>query len=61
MAMSKAEIQQWLDNLPEDVGVGINEDGLTLQVVNNPDLYLEVGGLPEDDGYDMEDDSEDDI
>lgn len=46
--MPVQEIINWLSTLPMDAEVGIDEGGLALQVVNSPDIYLELGGLPED-------------
>lgn len=38
----------WLLNLPADSSVGIDEGGLTLACVERPEVYYEVGGLPDD-------------
>lgn len=48
MAIPVREITEWLEGLDEDQLVGVDEDGLTLQAVEDPDIYLEVGGIPED-------------
>lgn len=47
MAVSKKELQRWVNTLPDNAQVGIDEGGLTLQVVDDKDTYYEVGGLPE--------------
>jgi hypothetical protein len=47
MAMSVAEIREWLDTLNENDLVGVDEGGLCLEVVDNPGVYLEIGGIPE--------------
>lgn len=55
MAMSVRDLKEWLDGLPSDAEVGVDEDGLCLRVVKPPEddrfeeqAYCEVGGLPED-------------
>ncbi len=45
--ITKQEIQEWLDTLPADDTVGIDEGGLTL--VSSSGAYLEVGGEPDED------------
>lgn len=52
MSIDKHDLRRWLDTLPEDAQVGINGGGLTLECVEDPKAYLEVGGLPEDDDND---------
>jgi hypothetical protein len=49
MAIDANSIIKWLNSLPINTSVGIDEGGLALQVVDHPDVYLEVGGLPEND------------
>jgi hypothetical protein len=51
MAMPAREIMEWLETLPEDAEVGVDEGGLCLQVVGNEETSLEIGGLPEDEDY----------
>jgi hypothetical protein len=49
MACTKKDLINWLDTLPEDASVGIDEDGLSLfeiQPMGNG-AYCEVGGMPE--------------
>lgn len=41
--MHKSEIINWLNTLPEDASVAIDEGGLTLIEVDG-EAYLEVGG-----------------
>jgi hypothetical protein len=48
--MTKRQIWRWLNTLPPDAQVGIDEGGLALQEWNG-EAYLEVGGLPEEEGY----------
>lgn len=49
MAMSVGEIKEWLDTLDDEDEVGVDEGGLCLLVVDKPDTYCEIGGLPEGD------------
>ncbi len=44
MTISVKELIEWLETLDENDGVFINEDGLTLQSIDEPDAYVEVGG-----------------
>ncbi len=44
--MKKRELTDWLDTLPEEAQIGIDDGGLCLQVLGS-DEYLEIGGLPE--------------
>jgi hypothetical protein len=44
--MAKREIASWLESLPDDAEIGIDDGGLALQV-HKSDECLEVGGLPE--------------
>jgi hypothetical protein len=46
--MSKQDVRAWLDTLPEDAEVGIDDGGLCLQM-HGSTAYLEIGGLPEED------------
>jgi hypothetical protein len=48
MAMPVQELKEWLNNLPPDAEVGVDEGGLCLRVVGDDETYYEVGGLPED-------------
>ena len=48
MPLTAKELKEWINSLPSDTSIGIDEGGLTLQVEGNPDVYLEIGGLPED-------------
>jgi hypothetical protein len=38
---------EWLETLPENCGISIDDGGLTLVCDADPDAYLEVGGIPE--------------
>lgn len=48
--VSVKELRAWLDTLPEDSSVGVDDGGLTLIEVNaegdETAAYYEVGGLP---------------
>jgi hypothetical protein len=46
--MSKQDVSAWLDTLPEDAEIGIDDGGLCLQM-HDSEAYLEIGGLPEGD------------
>jgi hypothetical protein len=48
--MRAREVREWLDSLPEGAVVGIDDDGMALAQVGQPDVYCEVGALP----YDLE-------
>ena len=48
MAMQVAELREWLATLTDDQLVGVDDGGLCLQVVDDPETYCEIGGLPED-------------
>ncbi len=50
MAMPVQDIQAWLNTLPHDAAVGVNDGGLCLEVVDDPDTWLEIGGIPLPDG-----------
>jgi hypothetical protein len=52
MAMSVAEIMEWLETFDDDDMIGIDDGGLALRPVNAQELYCEVGGIPEDDESD---------
>lgn len=49
MSISAKELKQWINSLPNNSHVGIDDGGLTLQIIDNPEIYLEIGGLPEND------------
>jgi len=42
-----SELQRWLATLAADDGVGVDDGGLTLVSHKQPDVYLEIGGIPE--------------
>jgi len=46
--IGKKRLMDWLETLPEDCGVGVDDGGLTLVCDADPEAYLEVGGVPED-------------
>ena len=45
MAMTKAEIVEWLSSFDDDDNVAIDDGGLTLVVIGDPISYLEIGGI----------------
>ena len=47
MAMTVAEIKDWLNSLEDHDEVGIDDGGLTLQAVHNAEIFFEIGGIPE--------------
>jgi len=44
--LSLSSSEEWLDSLPADALVGIDDGGLTLQHIG-AEAYLEIGGIPE--------------
>jgi hypothetical protein len=50
--MTVREVAAWLDSLDGEQHVAVDEGGLTLVVVEDPDVYLEVGGLPDEEEAD---------
>lgn len=47
MAMEKSELQEWLNTLPDDAVIAVDDGGLTLvQVGTGGKTYCEVGGEP---------------
>ena len=44
--IAKRELVAWLELLPDDAEIGIDDGGLILQMDKSAE-YLEVGGLPE--------------
>lgn len=48
MAMSVAEIRDWLSSLSDADLVGVDDGGLCLRVVGREEeVWCEIGGLPE--------------
>ena len=45
--MIKAELQEWLDTLPPDAQIGINDGGMCLETLDSR-AYLEIGAMPEE-------------
>lgn len=43
------ELKRWLNTLPAGDSVAVDEGGLTLVSEKDPNAYLEVGGVPEED------------
>lgn len=41
------ELQAWLATLPADGFVAVDGGGLALVLVEDPDTYYEVGGIPD--------------
>jgi hypothetical protein len=53
--MGKEQIIDWLNTLPEEACVGVDDGGLCLRVDCDPEAYLEIGGMPEEDEEDGDD------
>jgi hypothetical protein len=54
--MTKPEVKEWLERLPEDADVCVSEGGLAL--VANNGACLELGGVPlvtDEEGYEYPD------
>lgn len=47
--IATTELIRWLRTLPKDSSVGIDDGGLTLRCPEEPEVYHEIGGLPEED------------
>ena len=45
MSVPKQEIIDWLNSLPDDAEVGVDEGGLCLRAEDNGKAYFEIGGL----------------
>lgn len=43
--MPKKELERWLATLHAEDWIAIDEGGLTLVCVNDPEAYCEVGGI----------------
>ncbi len=56
--MTVKEVKDWLSVMPDDSCVAVDEGGLTLVMVGNEGVYLEVGGVPEEDENDLEDEED---
>jgi len=50
--MGKEQIINWLNALPEEACVGVDDGGLCRRVDCDPEAYPEIGGMPEEDGDD---------
>lgn len=48
MSIKANELIRWLNCLPLDSEVGIDEGGLTIRSIHDDKVYLEVGGIPEE-------------
>ena len=57
MATPVNDLIRWLNTLPKDAQVGIDDGGLALEVVNDPSTYLEIGGIPNPDEDDPDEDT----
>jgi len=58
MAEPVSDIIGWLQGVARikpDALIGVNDDGLALEVVGNPGVYYEIGGIPLDDEEEDED------
>lgn len=51
MAIAIEDLKTWLDTLPEDGAVAIDEGGLTMICRERRDAYIEVGGDPNVDDF----------
>ena len=40
-------LKEWLNTIPDNYQVGIDDGGLVLRVVGHPEVYYEIGGIPE--------------
>lgn len=49
MSIPVTDLIHWLNSLPINASVGVDEGGLILKSPEDPDAYLEIGGLPEED------------
>jgi hypothetical protein len=45
--ISKREVREWLETLPDNAGICVDENGVGLQV-SGPEANLWVGGLPDE-------------
>jgi|WetSurMetagenome_2_1015567.scaffolds.fasta_scaffold194501_3 hypothetical protein len=48
MSIEKQVLRRWIESISDNQEIAIDDGGLTLIVVDNPKIYLEVGGIPED-------------
>jgi hypothetical protein len=48
MSMNVKEIKRWLESLSDLDEVGVDDGGLCLRSVQHPNVYCEIGGIPED-------------
>ena len=46
MSMPVWQIRKWLNSLDDNDRVGIGEDCMSLELVGDSEVYLEVGALP---------------
>lgn len=60
MATSIRDLREWLKGRSGDEEIAVDEGGLTLVIVGEEEDYLEVGGVPEDSGHDLDEDDEED-
>jgi len=50
MSMRADDLRDWVDGLiaqDKNAEVGVDDGGLCLRVVGDPEPYIEIGGLPE--------------
>ena len=45
--IAKTELVRWASTLPNGDGIFVDEGGLTLHSLKDPEAYLEVGGKPD--------------
>lgn len=54
--IAKTELRRWLEALPDDAGVAIDDGGLCLVEIDasgrQTDAYMEIGGIPDEETAD---------
>ena len=49
MAIPKHVLETWLSEINDNSLVAIDDGGINLVVVNDEEIYLEIGGVPKQD------------
>lgn len=57
MSISVKDLRAWLTTLDDDDEIAVDDGGVTLTSIDDPDAYLEVGGLPIVEDDDTEDET----
>jgi hypothetical protein len=52
--MTAGELRRWLDTIDPEETIAVDDGGLTLVLVSDENVYMEVGGLPDDEDDDDE-------